>query len=326
MPQLERGASEILGEPVALVAEDGYPLCAHAWRPDGAAARAACRGVVVINPATAVKASYYHRYACFLAGEGFQVLTYDYRGIGASRQGSLRNWRHITKTDWGRFDCEAALAWSIQQHGELPLYVVAHSIGGMTIGLAPSNRYVVRCLTVGAQFAYWPDYASASRLSMWLRWHLAMPVMTAVLGYFPAKAIGWHEDLPAGAAYEWAFRGRQLGMARGAPYEVLNNFGGMTGEILAIDISDDPFGTPEAIHRLLAYFENCRRYRQTITPASTGEASIGHFAYFHEKFRDTLWRDSVRWLRDGQVAQRSLEIVGSKSKASKGGASCQFNP
>ena len=316
---------QIVSEPVTLVAEDGYPLAAHAWCPDDAVAREACRGVVVINPATAVKASYYHRYARYLAGQGFRVLTYDYRGIGASRQGSLRDWKHITKMDWGRFDCEAALAWSTQQHADLPLYVVAHSIGGMTVGLAPSNHHIVRCLTVGAQFAYWPDYASASRLSMWLRWHLTMPVLTAVLGYFPAKAMGWHEDLPAGAAYEWAFRGKQLDAKRGALAETLSHFRGMRGEILAIDISDDPFGTPEAVERLLAYFENSRRYRQTITPASTGEASIGHFAYFHEKFRDTLWRDSVRWLCDGQVAQRSLAGFASKSNAMDEESSCQFN-
>jgi predicted alpha/beta hydrolase len=177
----------------------------------------------------------------------------------------------------------------------------------MVIGWAASNRHVVRCLTVGAQYAYWPDYAATSRWSMWLRWHLAMPILTALLGYFPAKALGWHEDLPAGAAYEWAFRGKRLEGWHAADANGLGHFYAMRADILAIGISDDAFGTPVAINRLLAYFENCRSYRRTITPAEVRRATIGHFAYFHEQFRDTLWHDSVRWLADGRVNPSSSQ-------------------
>ncbi|GAA5165020.1 alpha/beta hydrolase family protein [Viridibacterium curvum] len=308
-PAMASAAPKVISEALSLQAEDGYPLAAHAWHAAGNAV--AERGIVVINPATAVNATYYHRYARFLATQGFRVLTYDYRGIGASRQGNLRRWKHITKFDWGRLDCEAALGWCVRHHPDLPLHVVAHSIGGMTIGLAPSNHRVVRCLTVGAQFAYWPDYARSARLGMWLRWHLGMPLLTAALGYFPARALGWHEDLPAGAAYEWAFRGKQLRAASEAAAQAMTHFRSMRGEILAIGIADDPFGTPVAIQRLLAYFENCRCFRQTIAPGSVGESKIGHFAYFHEKFRDTLWRDSVRWLRDARFVQHPPLATGS---------------
>jgi predicted alpha/beta hydrolase len=290
----------VIEDAVELVAEDGYRLGAHYFHQDRDS-DTVHRALVVINPATAVKASYYHRFARFLAAHGLSVLTYDYRGIGASRYGSLRAFKRITNTDWGRLDCEAALAWSARRCDGLPLYVVAHSIGGMTVGLAPSIRHVARCLTVGAQFAYWRDYARTSRLSMWLRWHLAMPLLTAGLGYFPAKSLGWHEDLPAGAAYEWAFRGECL---RVAP-EVMRSFEAMTGEILALDITDDPFGTPSAVNRLLSYFRNARRYRLSVAPASVGEPAIGHFGYFHDRFRNTLWRESLQWLNDGSVPGRA---------------------
>ncbi|HEY0469275.1 MAG TPA: hypothetical protein VGC79_34015, partial [Polyangiaceae bacterium] len=112
-------------------------------------------------------------------------------------------------------------------------------------------------------------------------------------------------DLPAGAAYEWAFRGKRLRLARGVAAEVLSSFEAMTGEMLALDIADDPFGTPAAIHRLLSYFANARRYRLSVTPASVGEQTIGHFDYFRDKFQDTLWRESVHWLNEGRVPARS---------------------
>lgn len=279
-----------------LVAADGYRLAAQLWPTAGAA-----EAVVVINPATAVKAEYYHRYAAFLAAHGLAALTYDYRGIGASRQGSLRRWRQISKLDWGRYDCDAALRQARRFYPDLPLYLVGHSIGGLLLGLAPSAGLVGRALTVGAQYAYWRDYGPGKPL-MWLRWHLLMPLLTALCGYFPARRLGWHEDLPAAAAYEWARRPATLEEAYQGR-DVLRHFAEMRGDLLAIGLDDDPFGTPAALDRLLAYYRNARRRHLRIAPADIGVDAIGHFGYFHSRFRDTLWPASLDWLRHGRLAQ-----------------------
>ncbi len=287
-----------------LVAADGYRLAAHLWPTAGPAA-----AVVVINPATAVKAEYYHRYAAFLAAHGLAALTYDYRGIGASRRGSLRRWRQISKRDWGRYDCEAALCQARRRHPEVPLHLVGHSIGGLLLGLAPSAGRVERALTVAAQYAYWRDYGPGKPL-MWLRWHLLMPLMTAVCGYFPARRLGWHEDLPAAAAYEWARRPATLEAAYGGGPgdDPLRHFAEMRGEMLAIGLEDDAFGTPAALERLLAYYRNAERRHVRIAPASVGVAAIGHFAWFNSRFRDTLWAESLAWLRDGRLERPALTV------------------
>ena len=277
-----------------LNAGDGYPLSARHWPAAGAAS-----AVVVINPATAVRADYYHRYARFLSGQGFAVLTYDYRGIGESRQGNLRRWRQFGKFDWGRLDCEAALAWASRQYPDWPLHVVAHSIGGVLVGLAPSAARVQRIYSVGSQYAYWPDYG-AGKAGMWLRWHLLMPLLTAIFGYFPARRLGWHEDLPARAACEWAFRPARIEDSYpGQRDAVLASFAAVQADILAVGLSDDAFGTPAALRRLLAYYRNSCRQHVVIAPADLGLPAIGHFAWFHERFRDTLWQESLVWLRDG---------------------------
>ena len=70
---------------IELTAADGVRLIGHWWP----AAEASPSATVVINPATGVHARYYHRYAAYLAANGFSVLTYDYRGIGLSRPESL---------------------------------------------------------------------------------------------------------------------------------------------------------------------------------------------------------------------------------------------
>ncbi|HJW02362.1 MAG TPA: alpha/beta fold hydrolase [Azospira sp.] len=297
----------VTASPLSLTAGDGYPLAAHHWQPAGAPV-----GAVVINPATAVKAAYYHRYARYLAENGFAVLTYDYRGIGASRRGSLRRWRHISKLDWGRYDCEAALAWAKATYPDLPLHLVAHSIGGLLLGLAPSGAAVQRAFTVGSQYAYWPDYGPGKPL-MWLRWHVLMPLLTAVLGYFPARRLGWHEDLPAAAAYEWAFRPASLEKSYRrhvrAGNDPLAHFDAFRGEMLAVGLADDPFGTPAAIRRLLGYYRAARRHHLHLSPEAAGVAAIGHFAWFHERFRTSLWPASLAWLRDGDLPEQAQPVA-----------------
>jgi len=57
------------------------PLAGHLWR----ASNGDPIGAVIVNPATGVHPPHYHPHAPLLAGHGFDVLTYDYRGIGLSR-------------------------------------------------------------------------------------------------------------------------------------------------------------------------------------------------------------------------------------------------
>lgn len=300
---MDRANEDTAGIPLSLRTRDGTTLAAHVWLP----ATARQIGTAVINPATAVKASYYHRFARFLGRHGYAVLTYDYRGIGGSRLRHPRAMRGTDKFCWGAYDCDAALQWAHETFPGEPLDVVAHSIGGLMVGLAGHGRHVRRCLTVGAQYAYWRDYAAPCRWSMWLRWHLMMPLLTSLLGYFPARRLGWHEDLPAGAAYEWAFRPARLEQAyrhlRRKGIDPLEHFPSMTGEMLAIGLSDDPFGTPAALDRLLGYYSGARRTRTEIRPESIGERCIGHFAWFHDRFEHTLWADALRWLRDGALPE-----------------------
>ena len=71
--------------PARLRARDGFVLAARHFAPT-TAPQARPAGAVVIAPATGVKATYYRRYAEFLAGHGFHAVTFDYRGVGESRE------------------------------------------------------------------------------------------------------------------------------------------------------------------------------------------------------------------------------------------------
>ena len=83
-------------DPVEFCAADGYTLRGTLWLPDTPP-----RALVLIHPATAVPERLYAGFARFLTERGFAALTYNYRGIGASRparlsalQARMRDWLH----------------------------------------------------------------------------------------------------------------------------------------------------------------------------------------------------------------------------------------
>lgn len=282
--------------PIEISASDGVVLGGHVWpRVRGAAA-----GTVIVNPATGVLARYYHHYARFLAAHGFDVVTYDYRGIGASRPASLRGcgyrWR-----EWGEKDFEAVLAWVLARDGSGPVCVVGHSVGGALPGLAGHGSSIHRLLSVGGQFGCWRHYASSQRGRLFLKWHVAMPALTALFGYFPGRRLGWLEDLPAGVAYEWAFRRPSLEdnypeLERDA---ILGRFDAVTAPILAVTMSDDEIATVPAIRAVLDRYRGADRRQVLLRPADLGQETVGHFSLFHSRHATGFWLDTLLWLRDG---------------------------
>jgi predicted alpha/beta hydrolase len=293
----------------AVATADGYTINGFVWRHPGPGRSTG--PVAIINPATSVRCRYYARFAEYLFAHGFDVITYDYRGIGESRPASLRGF-DAGWIDWGHFDFEAVLQHVHRSFPGQPIHVVAHSIGGLVLGLAPSSHLIDRVFTMGAQFAWRGDYAPGPRLRMIAKWHVAMPLLTLPFGYFPGRKLGWLEDTPKGVVRDWVRsrprfehtpRGRAA--ARYPSSQVLvQRFAAMTAPTLAVSVTDDAFGTVAAVERLLAYFTQSEKQHLRISPQSISTQSIGHFHFFHARFQDQLWHIPLQWLLNGHLPDR----------------------
>ncbi|WP_395604342.1 alpha/beta fold hydrolase [Pseudomonas sp. B21128] len=283
-------------------AADGFVLGGFTWRqalPDTQ------RPVVIINAATSVHCRHYSRFAAYLFANGFDVITYDYRGIGESRLGSIKG-LNASWTDWGALDFEAMLRRAQREFSGQPIDVVGHSFGGCAAGLGESGQVIRRLVTVGAQFAYWRDYSPEQRWRMFGKWHLLMPLLTLFCGYFPGKRLGWLEDTPAGVVRDWStptarYERRPSGRAMLARTGHLP-FANLRAQTLAISISDDPYGTIAAIERLLNYFSHAPNTHLRIDPQDIGEQQVGHFAFFRSAYQATLWPIALNWLQTGKLA------------------------
>lgn len=300
-------------QPFTTDAADGYPIRGFIWRHVTREAGGVPRPVVIVNAATSVRCRYYFRFAAWLHRHGYDAIVYDYRGIGESRPADLARLR-ATWLDWGEQDFEAVLRYVRETCPGQPVDVVAHSIGGFVVGLAASNARIRRVFTVGAQYAHWRDYALRSQPAMIWKWHVVMPVLSALCGYFPARRLGWMEDTPRGVALSWSRSARRfedtyrrfpIARPREQRDALVRRFAALRAPLLAVSTTDDEFGTVPAIERLLRYFVRSRAVHLRIAPADIGVARIGHFAFFHRRFEASLWPVALHWLASGTLAPRA---------------------
>jgi predicted alpha/beta hydrolase len=295
----EADIDDVFIDNITFPAEDGYALGATLFLPRGAKHRA-----VLINSATAVPRKIYRKFASYLARRGSAVLTYDYRGIGDSRQRAVTGYIRpkslvgfkATMADWAALDITAAVKWMRVRYHTMPLTYVGHSFGGQALGLLPDNTEVSRALLVAAQAGYWRLMTSPERYRVFALLNFAGLPLTKALGYMPGWA-GIGEDLPKGVFEQWT---RWLMSKRylfdEKNLQGLSNFDHYTGALRSICLSDDPWATRPAVELLASGFKATTPEIVTIRPGEVNATAIGHMGFFRPEHRDTLWRNAADWL------------------------------
>ena len=271
-------------EPCEFQARDGHRLGATLFRPASSNGRA-----LQINAAAGVKQEYYGKFAAYLSERGFTVLTFDYRGIGRSG-----HWRlNARMRDWAELDAGAALQF-LSKTGK-KLMAVGHSFGGQSFALVPGAERLAAVLAVGSQSGYWRHWRGAPRAGMWLLTHALLPGISRLFGYFPAAALGQGENLPAGVAIEWARWCRDPDYLVGA-LGAKEQYARFSAPLRLYWVADDPYAPLAAAEALLELYPRAPAELTRVMPRELGAERIGHFGFFREQFRDTLWRDAADWL------------------------------
>lgn len=270
-----------------IAAMDGFELGARLYEPSGPP-----RAQVVIHPATATPQRYYQAFAEHLAGHGLRVLTYDYRGIGASRSGSLRGFP-ASMTTWAEQDAQAALRFAHASEEALPLLVVGHSFGGQIALALPDVPPIRGTLMVGAQSGYWKGFDWPDRGALWMLWNVLVPTVTTTWGYVPGW-MGIGEDLPSGVARQWARWCRSPAYYLDEHPEYGRRMSNYTGPALVLSFSDDDYVPLRNARWLLDRLQGAEVEHRHVFPEEVGLRSIGHFGFFRRK-NAVLWPLAVRY-------------------------------
>jgi len=279
----------VSGTAVEFPARDGYRLAGTLYRPATPNRRA-----VLLQAATGVKQEFYGKLAAYLSTRGFVALTFDYRGIGRSRPASLRGFPARMR-DWAEKDIAGALDYFARVTHGARIVGLGHSFGGQVFGLVPGSERYAAVVAVGSQSGYWRHWPGLGKLGMWLATHVLLPGVSHALGYFPARRFGQGEDLPAGVAAQWAQWCRHPGYVVGA-LGAQEAYARFTSPMRVYAVSDDRFAPPRAVEAFLAFYPNAPRAVERVDAASIGGGPIGHFGFFRERFRGTLWGEAADWM------------------------------
>ena len=295
----ETALNEVIVDDISFPASDGYLLGASLHLPRGPR-----RHAVLISSATAVPRKIYRGFASYLASRGGAVLTYDYRGIGASRpksppgndpSKSLAGFE-TSMSEWAARDVSAAVAWLRERYPSLALSYVGHSFGGQALGLLPNNSEVSRALLIAAQAAYWRLMTSPERYRVYFVMNFIGTPLARLLGYAPGWS-GLGEDLPKGVYLQWVrWVMSPRYMFDDPDSAALANFANYRGALRALYFSDDWWATQPAVELLCSGFTATTADIAAIRPADAGVAKIGHFGFFRPQHRGTLWRNAAEWL------------------------------
>ena len=267
-------------------ATDGFELAATIY---GTGA-----DVVIVNSATAVPRTYYEPFAKFLATEGYTVVSYDYRGIGESRPESLRGFV-CQASDWGLLDMQGVFNWVLAEFDPATLFVVGHSAGGQQAGMLLGADRITAMATMSSQSGYWGLQREGTEFKTRVQVSVFLPPLTHLFGYFPWSKIGSAEDLPKGAALQWARWCRDPDYLLGDPSLPIDRFKEFAAPVLAYSVDDDDWGTARSVEAMMSVYPNVDFVH--IAPADFGLTSLGHFGFFRPKARP-LWEEALAWLRN----------------------------
>lgn len=270
---------------MTLRAGDGHELAAQHFSPPGEP-----RGAVLIVPAMGVRQSFYAPLAQWLAAQGLAVLTFDYRGIGQSRRGSLRGLRADLMT-WAGLDCAAALAQARELAPGRPLAWIGHSLGAQLLPFVPGHAQVDRVVTIAAGSGYWRENAPRLRRGVWWLWYVAAPLALRLCGYFPGRRLRKIGDLPHGVMEQWRRWCLDPDYAVGAEGEPARRaFASVRTPITALSFTDDEFMSARSTTSLLGFYCNAPKREVRVAPADAGLARIGHFGFFAADRAASLWQ------------------------------------
>jgi predicted alpha/beta hydrolase len=246
-----------VGEVEAVIAQahrvpavDGCALAATVFQPEEGA-----RDWVIVSGAFAVAARFYARYATALSEAGFGAVTYDYRGIGASRPASLRGFP-ATITDWAVLDMAGVTTWVQATHAPRRLFLVGHSLGGILPGLMDCPDLVDAMVTVASENVYW-RYRQGRTRALYLSRGWLTPPLVGMIGYVQWSRFARAEDLPAGAARQMAAAIRTPGGFLDDATLPTQRYGTFRAPVLGYSIDDDPEATRDSVDAMMAPTPTC---------------------------------------------------------------------
>lgn len=268
----------------------GHMLTAYCYEPTNPTIAG-----LVIAPAMAVQQSFYAAFATFLADQGYRVWTFDYRGVGESRQGSMR----ACKADvsmWVGDDFDGVVKHASAEMAELPLFALGHSLGGLITPLLPSVKKLSGIINIAVGSGAKRHMQPSLQRSTPLLWHVLTPVLCPVFGYFPGSKIGIIGDIPRHALYQWRNWCLNSDYLLDSEPGAREAYAAIECPMLSLFFTDDELLQEEGARWLHDAYTGAEVDYRAINASEINSPRIGHFGFFKSRQEEILWPMVSHWL------------------------------
>lgn len=278
---------------VEIKCDDGVLLSNTLFEPETSP-----HGVIILASALGVPRKIYKGIAQYFASHGYLALTFDYRGQGDIPLNSSENAPRLS--EWGTKDLHSVIEWAAAQQGGDNLYLVGHSIGGQVLGLAPAASKLRGSIFIASSFPYWRRHSAPQKYGIRFLFGFLFPLICSIKNEFPAKAFGLSSvNLPSSLMKDWSRWIRKedylLDPTFGFDKKVYQDF---QKPILAFGFSDDHMVPKASYDKIITIYSGAVIEERFIQEAKSEFGGIGHFGFFKEKHKNTLWKEALHWIKD----------------------------
>lgn len=290
-PARDTGGVQV--EDVLVPTPDDVELAATIYQPPAGSGNGIC---IQINSSMATPRQYYRAFSTHLAGRGFTVLAYDYRGVGGSTFDYPPPPHGRSGLDSGRIDQTVIADYIARRFADQEPVLVGHSFGGQILGLTRHASRWRAVFLMGTSHGYYAKWKSPQRQKMWFRSFIAAPILARL----PRR---WQQRMEEGMGIPFAL-GYEMSVYLRTPHFFVDGDGKpirphneeMRAVIRHITLSDDTVVAPGSEIDLEFFYPNCTPIRDRRTPADFGMQAVGHFGFFRRSMPVTAWDDVGNWL------------------------------
>jgi len=275
-------------ETLTLKCQDGYQLSARFYPVTETESK---KSPILICPATGITKQFYHSFSCWLQAQGYAVLVFDFRGIGESLKGSVKQSK-ASIVQWGQLDIPAAIDALLTRTNARKVILLGHSAGGQLLGIVPNYDKVAKVVAVSGSTGHVKGLKGKTKLLAPVMFNVIFPLARITKGYGPTQAIGMGENLPKDVAREWALFCSKPGYVMNAIGKLISPkadfHAQVTCPITSIWSSDDEIATEANVKDLLRLYPNAKTQIIELRPKSYAYKAIGHMLMF-KKSHQNLW-------------------------------------
>lgn len=279
-------------EHIKITCEDQYQLSANFYQHVGTQKNTP----ILICPATGITKVFYHHFAIWLAEQGYDVLCFDFRGIGESLHGLLKHSKASIQ-DWGLFDIPAAIDTLIDKTHSDSVQIIGHSAGGQLLGIVENHNKVKNLVGIACSSGYVKGLKGRTKLLAPVMFKLIFPISNIVKGYGATKFIGMGENLPQHVAKQWAQFCSQPGYVYNALGKTIqvDFHPKIKSPITILWASDDEIATQDNVEDLLRLYPQALTQSIEIKPERFNHKFIGHMHMF-KRSHQNIWPTIQQYL------------------------------